>query len=121
MLKEGMGLDDLVDLHTKRHKRAKHYSRQTTMVLALVCLVFFGTILTYDTVDTNFDRVTGMAYYVGNSVVGEDVSQGMTNVAGFVTAVKTSPRVTEYKLFFYTLWILIVLVGTATHYEYENR
>jgi len=121
MLKEGMDLDKLVEVHTKKRVQVKHYSRQLTILLAIVCLVFFGTILTYHTGSATLNQITGMASYVGNSELAGDLGEGMTSATGFVTAVKTSPDVTKYKLFFYTMWILVVLVGTAVYYEFDKR
>jgi hypothetical protein len=121
MLKEQLDLDGLVHFHTKKRKRAKHYSRQATMILAVICLVFFGSIIALDTGINNVNMITGMVVYVGNSAAAESASSGMSNIVGFVTAVKASPRVTEYKLFFYTMWIFVVLIGSAIYYEYKRK
>jgi hypothetical protein len=120
MIKERVDLEGLVHIHAKKRHKAKHYSRQLTMVLAVVCLAFFGTIVSYDVGTTQWNSITGMAMYASDSAVAESAGVGASNLVGFVTAVKTSPHVTEYKLFFYTMWILVVLVGSAVYYEYDR-
>lgn len=119
-MKEGT-LEHLVATHSHKREKAKQYSRQLTYSLALVCLIFFGTILSYHATAINVNRMTGMAVAVENSEVSEEISNSWHDVNGFAWAVKTSPQVTEIKLFFYTIWILIVLVGQAVWYEMKGR
>ncbi len=116
-----MDLESLVEMHTKRHKRVTHYCRQTTIVLALVCLVFFGTIILYDVAETNMKRLSGMAVYVTEKGIAQAVEPRTADIAGFVHTVKKSPHITEYKLFFYTMWILVVLIGSAINFEIKNH
>ena len=55
-----MSLDHLVHVHTSKREKAKHYSRQLTYSLALICLIFFGTIVTYQGTVMNMNSITGM-------------------------------------------------------------
>ena len=119
-MKEGT-LEHLVATHSHKKEKAKHYSTQFTYSLALVSLIFFGTILSYHATATNLNSITGMAVYVGSSAVVHDAEETASSVLGFVTAVRTSPQVTEIKLFFYTLWTLFVLVGSAVYYEVKDK
>lgn len=116
-----MSLEHIVAVHSHKKEKVKHYSRQLTYSLALVCLIFFGTILSYHATATDMDYITGMAIYLGNSNIAEDTQEVGSNILGFVTAVRESPQVTEIKLFFYTVWILVVLVGSAVWYEVKER
>ena len=116
-----LSLDHLVAIHTSKKEKAKHYSRQLTYVMALVCFIFFGTILSYQATSANTQVVTGMAVAAGSYVSSGVVAEGANDLSGFVTAVKTSPQVTEIKLFFYTAWILVVLMGTAISYEFREK
>jgi uncharacterized membrane protein len=116
-----MSLEYLVSVHSHKKEKVKHYSRQITYSLALICLVFFGTILSYHATSTNMNRITGLMTYATTSTTAADVNSGFDIFTDFVTAVRTSPQVTEIKLFFYTLWILVVLVGSALYYEFEKR
>lgn len=116
-----LSIDQLVAIHTNKKEKAKHYSRQLTYVMALVCFVFFGTILSYQATSTNTQAITGMAVAAGSYISSGELAESTKDVSGFVTAVKTSPQVTEIKLFFYTVWILVVLVGTAISYEFRER
>ena len=120
MFKEAMPLEELVDMHTRKRKKATYYSRQCTLFLCIVCLVFFGSIVMYQTSVTTMNQITGLAIYIDESPPIESIGNSISNVAAVVTAVKTSPDVTMYKLFFYTLWILVVLVGSALYSEFER-
>lgn len=97
--------------------KAKVYSRQLTFSLALICLIFFGTILSYQATTTTYSKITGMAVAVGSGVGGESIA----SVSDFIWAIRTSPQVTEMKLFFYMLWVLVVLIGTAISYEFQAK
>lgn len=116
-----MSLEHIIAVHSHKKEKIKHYSRQLTYSLALVCFIFFGTILSYHATAVNMNHITGMTVYLGSSEVAEDTREVGSNLLGFVTAVRTSPQVTEIKLFFYTLWILVVLVGSAVYYEVKER
>ncbi len=121
MFKEAKDLDQLVELHSRQTVRTKHYSRQLTMSLALLCLVFFGTIVTYHATSTAMNHITGMVVSVGMSSPVETLFMNIGAFTSFITTVKKSPEVTMYKLFFYTLWILAVLVGSLLYYEWKKR
>ncbi len=116
-----MSLEHIVAVHNHKREKVKHYSRQFTYFLALLCLVFFGTILSYHATATDMNYITGMAVYLGSSGIGEETHDVASNILGFVTAVRESPQVTEIKLFFYTVWILVVLVGSVVYYEIKER
>ncbi len=116
-----MSIEHLVQIHTSKKEKAKHYSRQLTYMMALVCFIFFGTIVSYQATATNTQRITGMAVAAGDYVSSGELADGFHDITGFVTAVKTSPQVTEIKLFFYTAWILVVLIGTAISYEFREK
>ena len=119
-MKEGT-LEHLVATHSHKKEKAKHYSRQLTYSLAIVSLIFFGTILSYHATEVNMNGITGMAVAVENSDASTSMSNDWHDLTGFVSAVKTSPQVTQIKLFFYTMWILVVLVGQAVWYEIKGR
>ncbi|MBI5072319.1 hypothetical protein HZA99_00720 [Candidatus Woesearchaeota archaeon] len=119
-MKEGT-LEHLVATHSTKKEKAKQYSRQLTYSLALVSLIFFGTILSYHATEVNVNGITGMAVAVENSGTAASVSNNWHDLTGFVWAVKTSPQLPQIKLFFYTMWILIVLVGQAIWFEYQER
>ena len=116
-----MSLEHIVAVHSHKKEKAKHYSRQLTYSLALICFIFFGTILSYHATATDMNYITGMAVYLSSSEVAEDTRDVGSNILGFVTAVRESPQVTEIKLFFYTLWTLVVLVGSAVYYEVKEK
>ncbi len=116
-----MSLEHLVTIHTSKKEKAKHISKIMTLVMAAVCFVFFGTILAYEATAVNIQKITGMAVATTDYISSGNLATQGSNLAGFVTAVKTSPQVTEIKLFFYTAWILIVLIGTAISYEFRER
>lgn len=116
-----MSLDHLVHVHTSKREKAKHYSRQLTYSLALVCLIFFGTIVTYHATATNLNRITGFAVYVTQTEAVSEMNSEGADIVGFVTAIRQSPNLVQYKLFFYTLWILAVLIGSAIWYEYKEK
>ncbi len=116
-----MSIDQLVAIHSNKKEKAKHYSRQLTYIMALVCFIFFGTILFYQATTTNTQAITGMAVAAGSYISSGESAESARDLSGFVTAVKTSPQVTEIKLFFYTVWILVVLVGTAISYEFREK
>jgi hypothetical protein len=116
-----LSLEHIVAVHNHKKEKIKHYSGQLTYSLALVCLIFFGTILSYHATATSFNHITGLALSVGSSELGKDTEDVASNILGFVTAVRESPQVTEIKLFFYTLWILVVLVGSAVWYEVKEK
>lgn len=101
----------------EKTEKVKHYSRQITFCLALVSLIFFGTILSYQATATTYNKITGMAVAVGSGAVGD----GVASVSDFIWSVRTSPQVTEMKLFFYMLWVLVVLMGTAISYEFQGK
>ena len=119
-MKEGT-LEHLVATHSHKKEKIKDYSRQLTYSLALVCLIFFGTIVSYHATEVNVNGITGMAVAVENSGASTSVSNDWHDVTEFVWAVKTSPQITQIKLFFYTMWILVVLVGQAIWYEIKGR
>ncbi len=110
-------LEYIVAVHNHKKEKAKYYSKQVTYSLALVCFIFFGTIVSYNATETTFNKITGMATYIASSDLANDAEKGTTALTGFVTEVRESPQVTEIKLFFYTIWILIVLAGSAVYYE----
>ncbi|MEK6868233.1 MAG: hypothetical protein AABX98_05430 [Nanoarchaeota archaeon] len=116
-----MSLEHIVAVHSHKKEKVKHYSSKFTYSLALVCFIFFGTILSYHATVADMNHITGMAVYLGNSEVAEDSRDVGSNILGFVTAVRESPQVTEIKLFFYTIWILVVLVGSAVWYEVKEK
>lgn len=116
-----MSLEHIVAIHSHKKEKIKHYSGQLTYSLALVSLIFFGTILSYHATVADMNHITGMAVYVGGSDVAEETREVGSNILGFVTAVRESPQVTEIKLFFYTIWILVVLVGSAVYYEVKEK
>lgn len=121
MFKEAKDLDQLVELHSRKTMHAKHYSRQLTMGLALVCLVFFGTIVTFQTTATLLNNISGMVVFIGTSGPVSSIQIGFHTIESFITAVKSSPQLTLYKLFFYSLWILAVLVGSMLFYEWKEH
>ena len=116
-----MTLEHIVAIHSYKKEKAKHYSRQLTYSLALICFIFCGTILSYHATATNMNHITGMAVYVASSQITEGAQNTGSNILGFVTAVRESPQVTEIKLFFYTIWIFMVLVGSAVYYEVKEK
>lgn len=116
-----MSLDHLVHVHTSKREKAKHYSRQLTYSLALVCLVFFGTIVTYQATATNFNEITGFATYLSSADAFTEMNTEASDITGFVLAIRQSPNLVLYKLFFYTLWIMAVLVGSAIWYEFKEK
>lgn len=115
-----MSLEQLVEVHTSKKHKAVHYSRRATYALALISLVFFGTILGYSAFSDTLMTLTGMisADQIEDKVIPKTEE---SSLIGFVTAVRTSPQVTEIKLFFYTAWTLLVLVGSAVWYEIQER
>jgi hypothetical protein len=86
-----------------------------------MCFIFFGTILSYQATSANTQRITGMAVAAGSYVSTGPIAESAQEISGFTTAVKSSPQVTEIKLFFYTVWILVVLMGTAISYELREK
>lgn len=121
MFKEAKDLDQLVELHSRKTIRTKHYSRQLTMSLALVCLVFFGTIITSHATATAMNHLTGMVVSVGTSGPVSSIQMTFSTVGMVFSAIRSSPQLTLYKLFFYTLWILAVLMGSILFYEWKGR
>ena len=116
-----MSLDHLVHVHTSKREKAKHYSRQLTYSLALVCLIFFGTIVTYQGTEINMNKITGFAVYLGDAEAVHEMNTEASDITSFVTAIRQSPNLVQYKLFFYTLWIMAVLVGSAIWYEFKEK
>ena len=116
-----MSLDHLVHVHTSKREKAKHYSRQLTYSLALVCLIFFGTIVTYQGTAMNLNTITGFAVYLGDTNALNEMNTEGSDITGFVMAIRQSPNLVQYKLFFYTIWILVVLVGSAVWYEFKEK
>ena len=116
-----MSLDHLVHVHTSKREKAKHYSRQLTYSLALVCLIFFGTIVTYQGTAMNLNQITGFALYLSDAEAVHEMNTEASDITGFVTAIRQSPNLVQYKLFFYTLWIMAVLVGSAVWYEFKEK
>ncbi len=116
-----MSLEQLVLTHIEKKEKVRRYFQQFTYSLALLCFIFFGTIVSYHATELSVNRITGMAVTVGNSAISNSISNEWSDFTGFVTAVKTSPQVIEIKLFFYTLWVLVVLVGTAILYEFQEK
>lgn len=116
-----MSLDHLVHIHTSKREKVKHYSRQLTYSLALVCLIFFGTIVTYQATTINANRITGFAVYLSDAEAFTEMNTEASDLTGFVLAIRQSPNLVQYKLFFYTLWILMVLVGSAIWYEFKEK
>lgn len=116
-----MSLDHLVHIHTSKREKAKHYSRQLTYSIALVCLIFFGTIVIYHASATNLNRITGFAVSFSQSEYAHELSIETSDITGFAMAIRQSPNLVQYKLFFYTMWILTVLVGSAIWYEFKEK
>ena len=116
-----MSLEHLVELHTSKKHKIVHYSRKATYVFALLSLVFFGTILGYSAFSETADTLTGMVTAKETEKIMQPTHPEESSLVGFVTSVRTSPQVTEIKLFFYTAWILLVLVGSAVWYEVQEK
>ncbi len=116
-----MSLDHLVHIHASKREKAKHYSRQLTYSLALICLIFFGTIVTYQGTAINLNKLTGFAVYLSDAEAVHEMNTEASDVTGFVMAIRQSPNLVQYKLFFYTLWIMTVLVASAVWYEFKER
>ena len=116
-----MSIEHLVTIHSSKKEKLKHYSQRLTFYMAVVCFIFFGTIFGYKAMSVGFEGVTAMAVVVPDVVSSAPVASVYTDISGFVTAVRASPQVTEIKLFFYTAWILVVLIGTAISYEFRER
>lgn len=115
-----MNLEHLIAVHSWKNQQFKHCSRQMTLFLSFVCLIFFGMILSYSAMSVNYNSITGMAFYVSSNNAVVNIGNGFITINDFISSVRTSPQVTQIKLFFYTLWILIVLVGTAIYYEFQR-
>ena len=116
-----MSLDHLVHVHTSKREKAKHYSRQLTYSLALISLIFFGTIVTYQGTAMNVNTITGFAVYLSDTNALNEMNTEGSDITGFVMAIRQSPNLVQYKLFFYTIWILVVLVGSAVWYEFKEK
>ena len=115
-----MRFEHVAAAYRQKKEKAEHYSRQLTYSLAIVCFIFFGTILSYHATEINMNRITGMGVAITDSGINSAASNTWSDITGFVWAVRTSPQVTEIKLFFYTLWILVVLVGSAVYHEFQE-
>jgi hypothetical protein len=116
-----LSIEHLIAIHTSKTEKAKHYSQKLTFYMAVVCFIFFGTIFGYKAMATSAESVTAMAIAVPHIISSTPTASVFQDITGFVTAVKASPQVTEIKLFFYTAWILAVLIGTAISYEFRER
>ncbi len=118
---------DPVSLETLVHKHAskrKTVHQQLTFVMLLVSIFTLTWFIAQDFSQNQMPLVQGYviaqfspetnsaAHFVGNAMGG---------LSAFRDDVRAHPDLVKIKLFFYVVWIIIVLVGSAVYYEINHE
>ena len=114
-LRDHKDLETLIHKYSSKHGRKKIFHEHGKKFLFALFLVLFlpvGSLALIGSSVHGMDLVTGLAVAGAYNTAGT-----FTEVGGYWHTVRASPDLTKIKLLFYTVWITVVLVGTACMHE----
>ena len=111
-------VEDLEFLIQKYAGRPRQHDAPRSFVKSFCLALFFVVFLPVATLAGVASSIQGMETVTGLAVAAAYESADTVSDAGtYWYAIRSSPDLTRMKLFFYTLWVIVVLVGTAVVHE----
>ncbi len=116
-------LEQLIKKYSgKKHKRKESHKKLTFVMLMIV--VFSLTLfLSIDFTKNELPNIQGfVAAEVTNSAsdVTDSVGHAFSSLGDFRNNIRTNDNLIKIKLFFYSIWAVVVLVGSAVYYEMKR-
>ncbi len=109
-------LEFLIDKYTSKGYKRQQFNKQLSFIMLFLVIFSLTAFFATNFIDNELPVLQGyVAYQVDNTVGGT-----VDGVAEFRNEVRESDDLAVIKLFFYTVWIIVVLVASAIYYEFKR-